>query len=148
MGKSRATILMASLVGGLLAAAAVRAEPIKPESEEITPPTEEILFDPPWNGELPPDLPPDSETWVEPGEGEGIIDLEGGTVEMPPEGCDGEVIYYLMDSPPQSGEPPLEGEYLPLSAQSGLYHNPEPGSLVLGGLGLLGLLGYGWRRRA
>lgn len=136
MGKSHAMILMASLVGGLLAVAAARAEPVKPDADEAT--TEEILGDPFWEGELPPD----EENWEAPGEG--IIDLEG---EWPAEENEDEVIYYLMDSPPEIDEQPQDGEYIPLSAQSGLYQSPEPGSLALGGLGLLGLLGYGWRRR-
>lgn len=138
MGKAHANILMASLVGGLLAVTAARAEPVKPDTDGTTPTTEEVITDPLWEGELPPE----DETWEEPGEG--IIDLEG---EAPAEENPDEVIYYLMDSPTDGGEQPPEGEYVELSAQSGVYHNPEPGSLALGGLGLLGLLGFGWRRR-
>jgi len=140
MGKSQVNILMASLVGGLLTVAAARAEPVKPDTDGTTPTTEEVITDPLWEGELPPD----EELWEEPGEG--IIGREGEG-EWPTEEYEDEVIYYLMDSPTDSGEQPPEGEYVELSAQSGVYHNPEPGSLALGGLGLLGLLGFGWRRR-
>ncbi|MBL8793496.1 MAG: PEP-CTERM sorting domain-containing protein [Planctomycetia bacterium] len=138
MGQSRATMLLAGLVVGLLAAGTAWAEPIKPEPIE-PPTTDETLIDPFWEGELPPGDETEEDS------GAGIIDL---TEELPTEEPNpDEILYYLMNLPPEGEEGPQDGEYIPLSAQSGVHETPEPGSLALGGLGLLSLLGYGCRRR-
>lgn len=139
MSKFNTLVLLTSLAVWLVGTD-VRATPVAPQTDEVKPPVEDILSDPPLSGEEPTDTPaPPKEP------GEGIIDLE--EQEDTPPGDPDEVIYYTLGSPPESGEQPEDGDYIPLSAQSGVYHTPEPGSLALAGFGLFGLLGYGCRRR-
>jgi hypothetical protein len=75
------------------------------------------------------DLPVD-DTWMEEVYLDDFSDLPPFDEMFPPTG-DEELMYFTTVSGP-GGEPEMS-------------HNPEPSSLVLGGLGCLSLLGHGWR---